>query len=150
MKRLVLILGVMLAACGGDDDPFADADPRCAALCTIVEPDVEGAGDICSMASAGSCLDQCAVRIADTENLCANCLLEGASFGAEGDVQPGDDCFNGTCTTSGHAGTCSYPQGDDAARAACIRQVNPRREVACEVDFEPVSSCSDVCGGGGA
>ncbi len=150
MKRVALLVGVALAACGSDDDPYADADPRCAALCTIEEPPLEGAGDICSTASAESCLDQCAARIAGTTSVCGSCLLEDASFEDDDEVSPGDFCENGTCTMTGRAGECSYPEGDQAARDNCRRQVYPRREVACETEFEPVADCASVCGGGGA
>lgn len=137
---------MLVAACGGDDDPFADADPRCRALCTIETPSLDGAFDICSTASAGTCVDLCEARIAGTETLCATCLLEDADFGTDDAVSPGDFCENGTCTVLGRTGECTYPEGDQAARENCLRQVSPRREVACETEFEPVSECASTCG----
>lgn len=144
----VLAAGIALfiTGCGGDGgDPYAGADPRCAATCRITEPSLAGAYDICSTASARSCVDQCEVRIAGVATVCASCLLEGSDFGTGGGVGPADDCSNGTCTVTGRAGTCTYPEGNTAARDNCIRQVYPRREVACTVDFRPVAECATAC-----
>src|SRR5688572_9341943 len=118
-----------VAACGGSDDPFADADPRCAAICMIDEPSVSGAGDVCNLDSAALCVDTCQVRITGVDTLCASCLLEGAYFGTDDVVLGSDYCDLQTCTMTGRAGTCTYPYGNETARQACMRQVSPRREV---------------------
>ncbi|HVV82652.1 MAG TPA: hypothetical protein VHE35_06210 [Kofleriaceae bacterium] len=138
-----LVLGV--AACGGDDgDPFANADPRCAAICQIQEPSLDGAYDICSVASASSCIDQCETRIADVATVCASCLLEDAEFDTD-ETSTADSCMNGTCTMTGRTGDCMYPEGDQAARDNCARMVFPRREVSCDTTFRPVTECASVC-----
>ena len=142
---LLASLAVVAAACGSNDDPFTDADPRCAAICTIDEPAIAGAGDICSTASAELCLDTCAVRIGGVDTLCASCLLEQSYFGTGGESGDSDYCDTQTCTMTGRAGTCTYPYGNQQAREACMRQVDPRREVACEADFRPVTECATVC-----
>lgn len=145
-RFLVLAFASMSFAACGNDDPFTDADPRCATACAIREPSIAGAGDICNVASAELCLETCAVRIAGVDTLCASCLLEDSYFGTgEGDETIYDSCDFQTCTMTGRTGTCTYPSGNTTARDACYRQVNPRREVACEADFRPVSECAMVC-----
>ena len=138
----LMILALVLIGCGGGGE---SVDPRCASLCVIEEPPIEGAGDICSQASADLCIDECQVRIADTSSTCATCVLEDASFGDDND-SPGDFCMNGTCTVTGREGECMYPEGDTAAREDCERQVNPRRDVECDTDFRPVEECAALCG----
>ena len=145
-STLMFSIAVTVAACGGDDDPFANADPRCAAGCAIEIPELDGAYDVCTTASARTCVELCELRIADVASLCATCLLEDIEFGTNGDDVSGGFCDNGTCTVSGREGDCSYPANDRAARDACMRQVYPRRELACEVEFRPVSECASVCG----
>lgn len=146
MRRSIVTCAlVIVGACGGDDDPLANADPRCAAICQIEVPSLEGAYDVCSTASQASCVDQCAARIDGVSSVCASCLLEDADFGTGDDVTPGDQCESGSCTTFGRLGSCTYPEGNQAAREDCIRQVSPRREVACDVDFQPVTDCASVC-----
>jgi hypothetical protein len=147
MTRLALVLvpiTLFLVACGGDD-PFANADPRCAATCAIIAPDVDGAFDICDRDSAGACVDQCQARIAGVETVCASCLLEDAYFGTGGDDGFVDCDINGNCTIEGRTGTCTYQQGNTASWEQCMRQVYPRREVACQVSFDPVTACATVC-----
>ena len=142
----LLAVGTTVGCSGGGDDPLAGADPRCAAICTPEEPDVEGAFDICSTASVGSCVDQCEARIESVETVCATCLLEDASFGLDDDVFVPDQCEpSGICTMQGREGYCTYPQGDESAREDCYREVFPRREVACDVEFRPVAECSGTC-----
>ena len=153
MRHLLAPIAIVLfvAACSsGGDDPFTDADPRCATTCAIHEPSVAGAGDVCSTASAELCLETCAVRIAGVDTLCASCLLENSYFDTGGGDGEGTDyCDSQTCTMTGRSGTCTYPYGNVTAHDACYRQVNPRREVACEADFRPVTECATVCNGGG-
>jgi len=144
-RVLLTLLAASFAACSSSDDPFTSADPRCATICMIDEPSISGTGDVCNLDSAQLCLDTCAVRIAGVDTLCASCLLEGAYFSTGGEVGDGDYCDGQTCTMTGRAGTCTYPYGNEAARQTCMRQVNPRREVACEADFRPVTECSTVC-----
>ncbi len=105
-----------------------------------------GAYDVCSPASADLCTDECNVRIEMVENLCASCLLEDADFGVGGDgVSLGDYCENGQCEKNGREGTCTYPQGDDAAEDGCTREVYPRREISCDSEFRDVLDCAPVC-----
>ena len=100
--------------------------------------------DICSAASAERCADECQLRIADVSSTCATCALEDAEFGDSDDGIP-SSCTGGTCTLSGREGDCTYPQGDEAARQDCERQVNPRRDIECDVDFRPIEECADSC-----
>ena len=147
-RTLVLSVSVVIAtsACGGDSDPLAGADPRCAALCAPEEPAVDGAFDVCSADAVRSCVDQCETRIAGVESVCASCLLEDAEFGVEPLITNPDECEpNGMCTMQGREGYCTYPQGDSGAREDCMREVWPRREVACPVEFRPVSECAATC-----
>jgi hypothetical protein len=145
MLRIMCLVSLAgLAAGCGNGDPFADADPRCAALCRPEDP-VDDVGEICSMDSAEVCLTTCAARIADTSSLCATCLLENARFQVDDVISPGDDCSPTECTMTGWGGTCTYPPNDSAARDACYRQTHPLREVACEADFRPVTDCASVC-----
>ena len=147
MKTWLGVAVVLLAtACGGGDGG-GNVDPRCNSLCTIDEPEVEGAFDICSDRSAQQCKQECTVRIADANSLCASCLLEQACFapacGASGDGPACD--ANGQCTVTGREGSCMYPAGDDAARDNCLRQVEPRRSVECTPEYRSVEECSAVC-----
>lgn len=100
---------------------------------------------MCSIASASSCVDQCEVRIADVPSLCATCLLEAASFHPDGQYVD-RWCTYDSCTIEGPAGSCTYPATNEAAEEDCIRQVYPRREVDCEVQFRSVTECAEVCG----
>ncbi len=136
---------VLACGCGNDDSPFANADPRCAAVCAIRTPSLEGAFDVCSMDSAAACLEQCEIRIADVATVCAGCLLERASFRTD-PIDISSDCTASGCIIYGRAGSCSYPPGNAAAEDDCLRQVYPRREVDCEVSFRPVNDCAEVCG----
>lgn len=145
---LAVVIGLSLASCGEEDAP---ADPRCAALCAIASPTIEGAGDICSQVSAEACIAECNARIVGTPALCASCLLEEACFFDCGD-DAGDPvvCDVGGCELSGREGTCTYPDGDIAAYEACQRQVNPLREVSCTADYRPVVECAALCQDGGS
>jgi hypothetical protein len=134
-------------ACGGGTDENRAADPRCISLCTVGQPEVEGAFDVCSEASAEQCQQECSARIADTETLCASCLLEDACFAPDcGGSDDPDFCdSSGQCTVSGREGTCTYSMGDEAARADCLRQVFPRRSVECTTEYRSLSECSAEC-----
>jgi hypothetical protein len=142
---------VTFAACGGGGDDAPDLsqyDPRCQSACAIETPPISGVGDVCNGSSQRACLDECEARIADVETTCASCLVEDVCFAPEGDCGPqlGDDCSPGAQTTvTGWNGSCSYPCGDSAAREACLRQVSPRREVACSAEFRPVAECDASC-----
>jgi hypothetical protein len=149
MRTLLLSL-VVLAGCSGDDGgiDLSSYDARCVTACTDTPPTIEGAGDVCDTASRQSCLDTCEARIAGVMTLCASCLLEDACFDPGGcdDVSIGNDCnSSGQCTITGRNGSCTYPANDTTARDNCQRQVNPRREVACTAEFQPVSACSASC-----
>ncbi len=146
--RSFLIVTMVLAACdgGGSGEPdLSDYDARCVAVCTDDPPAIEGAGDVCSGASRTSCLELCEARIAGQMSLCQTCLLEGAYYGTGGEDGPGGFCDNTSCTITGRNGSCTYPPNDTAKREMCERQVNPRREVPCDVEFEPVSQCASSC-----
>ena len=141
----------VVAAAGCSDDggvDLDDYDARCVAACTDDPPSVSGAGDVCDTASRQACLDTCTARIEGVATVCATCLLEDACFdpdGCRGEDGGGDECSSSVCTRTGREGSCTYPPNDTAARDACERQVNPRREVACTAEFEPVSQCASSC-----
>ena len=145
VAALVSVLA-LTASCGGKS-----IDPRCVSLCTVTEPDLAGAYDVCSAPSAAACEQDCDARIAEVTTVCASCLVEDACF--EPDCgSSSSDVFcdsSGQCTITGREGLCTYPQGDDAARDDCLRQVYPRRTVECTPEFRPVAECSDQCGTGG-
>ncbi len=141
MPRLFVFAALVLcAACA----PPPDA--RCQALCVVGQPAIAGVGDVCSAASTDTCAGACMAHISEQSTLCASCLLERAAFEPPASSSSGDYCDNNTCTTTGRAGSCDYPQGDEAARQACLRQVTPLREVACTPTFRPVVECAAVCG----
>ncbi len=162
-------------------DVPSSSDPRCAALCIDEPPMIDGAYDVCSAQSTRLCVDLCEQRIEETDNICAECLLEDARFNSpsgEDFTVCGDDgmCYVGLTSfcedgcwfdDSGgycdegdscdgaevqyqeqvNAGeACAYPQGDDVARAACHTTLHPREEVTCDVEFDTVTACTDVCG----
>lgn len=145
---VALVAGaLLLQGCGGDSDPYEDADPRCAAACAIVEPPLEGAFDICSRDSARDCLDQCATRIEDVAPLCATCLVESAQFGNEADGGPQTYCDYDRCWLMNTDGDyCEFPPNDQRAEEDCLRQLYPREEIACTVRWRPVVDCAEVCG----
>lgn len=149
MKTLAILLAMVGAGCADDGGVDLDNyDARCVTACTDDPPRVEGAGDVCNSASRTQCLDECTARIAGVATVCASCLVEDACFdpgGCDGDVSLPDQCSNDSCTMTGRNGSCSYAANDAAARDNCERQVNPRREVACTVDFLPVSVCASSC-----
>lgn len=151
MKIGIWVVGSWLAllsvaSCGGGNEGAA-VDPRCVSVCTIHEPEVAGAGDVCSATSAEQCQKECSAHVADVNSLCATCLLEQACFEPScGPMGNGNECdASGQCTVSGREGSCTYPAGDQAAREDCLRQVDPRRAVECSTEYRPVSECSDVC-----
>lgn len=146
-------------------------DPRCAALCTDEPPNHEDAYDVCSTASLGQCVELCEVRIENTETLCAECLLEGAWLdspsseesaicNSDGTCYLGISLFCGGCLSEsdGELGCCdgpidyesdllcAYERGDELAEASCHAELHPREDVSCEVEFESVTACADVCG----
>jgi hypothetical protein len=142
----MVIVVAWSASCGG-----RSVDPRCVSLCVVTEPDLAGAYDVCSAASAATCKQDCDARIAEVTTVCASCLLEESCFGSDcGAAGSNDACdSSGQCTVTGREGDCTYPQGDQAARDDCLRQVYPRRTVDCTPEFRPVAECSDQCGTGG-
>jgi len=151
MKSSTWVAGVCLAVvcvagCTGSDGKAVD--PRCVSICAIHEPEVAGAFDICSTASAEQCKQECTARVADVKTLCASCLLEQACFAPDcGDSGGGDSPCDpsGQCTVTGRAGSCTYPAGNQAARADCLRQVEPRRTVECTSEYRPQAECNAAC-----
>jgi hypothetical protein len=103
---------------------------------------------VCDAASRTQCLDQCEARIAGLPSLCQSCLLEEACFdpgcGSDG-VSIGGSCDETSCTIETQFGSCTYATNDQAAYDMCLEQVDPRREVACEVHFQPTTECASVC-----
>lgn len=149
MKLSTLLLLCALDGCGGSNSQLdvANRDPRCLAACPETMPQYPDIGAVCSTASRVQCLDECEVRIAGLPTVCQSCLLEKACFGPDG-------CFGGTidqscdqttCTVQTELGSCSYPMADDAARMACLRKVDPRRDVTCDVRFRPTTECASLC-----
>jgi hypothetical protein len=144
----LLVVACLVGCGGGASTSLEDRDPRCVSACTDDLPEIDGAGDVCSSASQSACLDECEARIAGVASLCASCLVEDACFDPSGcdDVVIINDCdSNGQCTITGRNDSCSYQADNEAARVACEKQVNPRREVACEAEFRSTSECSSEC-----
>lgn len=151
-RWLSLAFLLAAAACGGDDGDGGndggdtlDGDARCVAICQIDEPEIEGAGEVCSMSSAELCVADCEARIADASSSCAGCLLQDACFGCDGRIGDGDSCGPGGCTTSGPEGECTYPEGDEAAYEDCRRQVDPLREISCDAEYRDPVECGELC-----
>ena len=148
MKHMVSLVavGFLLIGCGGGGLDLADRDPRCISSCTDTPPRIEGAFDVCNEASQISCLDECEARIASTTTVCSNCLLENSDFSPPGsDGGSTVSCTQATCTITGRVGSCSYPVNDQAGEDRCLKQVYPRREVACQVDWRSTTGCASVC-----
>jgi hypothetical protein len=144
----LLVASLLVPACSSSSG--GSGDPRCVAICTIEQPSTPGAGEICSQASADSCLELCGARVQGTTAACGDCLLEKADFstGSEtggGGCDPTVACPQGECTESGWAGDCTYCAGDTAKAQACYTQTHPRREVACKTDFRDALECSALC-----
>jgi len=138
-------MGLGLTGCGGD----SSVDARCKTLCTIKEPSISGAYDICSQASADSCLADCAAHISGVSTLCASCLLEDSCFNVSCGDSANDPvfCSSGQCTITGRAGSCNYPEGNKSAYENCVRQVEPRREVQCQPAYQAITKCGTACSG---
>lgn len=144
--RSLLSMILLVAACDGGGEPdLSDYDVRCVAVCSDDPPAIDGAGDVCDSASQTECLQLCESRIAGQASLCQTCLLEDAYYGTGDGVSNGLSCDPQNCTITGRNGSCTYPANDSAKRDMCARQVSPRREVACDVEFEPVSDCAASC-----
>lgn len=187
MWKHALFVALCLSASACDDSEKSEhqtrvsEDPRCQALCTDAPPTVEGAYDMCSIESLDQCGELCEVRIEDTQNLCAECLLEGAFLDSPSAEEP-ELCVDGTCYVGlsrscdngcwrdesgihcvggtscegaidgyeaevADGDACKYPDGNEEMRAACHVQLHPREEVSCDVQFEGVTRCADVCAG---
>jgi hypothetical protein len=123
------------------------ADPRCTSLCQVHDATY---GDVCSQASASSCVDQCDAQIAGTTAACSACLLQGASFETDSTVGTNNNCASSTqcngqdqCTLPKSG--CTYCSGDMAAEQACFKKEFPRTEVACAPKFRDPAKCSSVC-----
>ncbi|WP_394849163.1 hypothetical protein LZC95_17160 [Pendulispora brunnea] len=147
----VAMAGLAIALYGCSDDGDA-SDPRCAQLCAIDEPSLEGAYDVCSEKSASDCRTECAARLSGTTSVCAQCLLEDASFGIGAQDGLGVSCGSGSaqcgsqsCTMTGRAGSCTYCGDNKQQTEDCIRQVEPRRSVECKTRYQSVSKCAQFC-----
>lgn len=149
LSLLVASLALLIPACGGG----AADDPRCVSLCTIKEPSNPKIGAVCNQESADACRETCGTHIQDTATVCADCLLEGAYFGTGNSGSGGGDecqtspmCPNGSlCTMSNNGVSCDYCSDNAADKATCEEKTNPRREVACDVDFRDVTECAALC-----
>ena len=147
-----LLLCSLFAACGGaasdpSDVDTSDRDPRCVAACPVTMPQYDGVGPVCDAASRSQCLDQCEARIAGLPTLCQSCLLENSCFDPGGcfGVEEGGECDQSMCTLTSEFGTCSYPTDDQVGRLACLKVVDPRRDVACTPSFQATTKCATVC-----
>ncbi|CAN5167665.1 hypothetical protein BH11MYX1_BH11MYX1_35260 [soil metagenome] len=145
-SKLPLLL--LVAACGGSDAQLdvSSRDPRCVSACPETMPMTAGVGAVCDTASRTQCLDECEARIAGLPTLCQSCLAERACFGPSGCV--GSDpisCDQSSCTLTSEFGSCTYATSDEAAHLACLRTIDPRREVACAPSFRPTSECRSSC-----
>jgi hypothetical protein len=150
MKLLEITLLFTLAACAGNDGHVdtSDRDPRCVAACPETMPEVEGAGAVCDAASRTQCLDECEARIAGLPSLCQSCLLEQACFDPDcgsGTIVTDSSCDQTGCTIQTQYGSCTYTPNDEASYDACLRQVDPRRDVTCQVEFRPTTECASLC-----
>ncbi|WP_394838597.1 hypothetical protein LVJ94_17005 [Pendulispora rubella] len=146
-------LAASLFGCSDDGDASMNVDPRCLQLCTIREPKVDGAYDVCSEPSAARCRLDCAARLSGTTGVCSQCLLENAYFGSHEDDGDGSGCQLGMaecgsqarCTIQGRVGECAYCGGNQQQRDDCLRKVFPRRTAECTTDYASVSKCAEFC-----
>lgn len=141
-----LICLALVTACGGDgdEDVYAGADPRCAQACAIGTPAVDDAFEVCSTASARLCVDACEARIAGVTGVCATCLVEDARFRPD-PIDIAADCDGSTCRYTGWGGTCTFVAGNREAEQDCLRTAYPRRDVACDAEWRPVTECASSC-----
>ena len=147
-SKASLLLAFVLAGCAGDGDlDLSQRDPRCIAACPETMPRYEMAGRICDAPSRALCLDECEARIATVSTVCQSCLVEDSCFEPScGDSSGvGVNCTNNTCTISSQFGTCTFNSSDEAQTRLCYQQVDPRREVACAVEWRPTTECESVC-----
>jgi len=149
---LILLFAVSFLAFGcGNECEYGSTDPRCEILCEIEPPYIEGVGEVCSKSSADDCKRLCSVRIDGADTLCAECLLEDAFFGLEYSTycEYEVDCSEGTeCHYKDYGSEeilCTYTQGDDEGRNACLRQLCPLKEVECNTTFRDVMECESFC-----
>ncbi len=81
VRLLPLILALAACEVADDDGPGeVSDDPRCSALCSDEAPERDDAFAVCSAQSLQQCGELCEARIASSENLCAECLLEDAQL----------------------------------------------------------------------
>ena len=137
MKHLAWL--IVFAACDGGSsgtgpDPFATIDARCKALCMSDEP-------TCST-DVTTCEQECQLRVAGMQSLCATCLLENSD---------GGDCASGEiCCPDAH-----FPNGALDCKDACATStgVNPAHNPLCSdlcSSDEPTctdeaTACLDQC-----
>lgn len=148
-SKASLLLAFALAACAGDghDLDLSARDPRCIAACPETMPPYQNAGSVCDSPSRALCLDECEARIAGVSTVCQSCLVEDSCFspGCDDRGGVGGTCINDTCTISSEFGTCTFNVNDEAQKQRCYQQVDPRREVACAVEWRPTTECASVC-----
>lgn len=142
--RLQAIMVAMASSLVGCEE----VDPRCENLCTIQNPDIDGAFDVCSQDSADLCKRLCMARIKGQGTLCQSCLLEGAMFSTDAPPTYTIKCSGTICTiTTSSQSTCDYFTTSEDSRQRCFRQLFPRKDVACMPRFQSVGFCLPVCSG---
>ncbi len=124
-----------------------ELDPRCENLCTIQNPEIAGAFDICSQDSTELCKRLCTARIKGQGTLCQSCLLEGATFSIDAPPTYTIKCNGTRCTITTLQGTCDYFTTSEDSRQRCFRQLFPRKDAACMPRFQSVGLCLPVCSG---
>lgn len=159
------------ALCGVDESPvFEGAYDACSSesleeCVDLCEARVEGQSSLCAEclleeSALDTPSDELAFDVCDDDGVCyvgldAFCEVTGlhgemwwgpaGGYGGTEDV-PCDGAQEEYDAQLAAGEACSYSAGDEDARAECHRQVHPRREVACGVEFGPVAPCADLCG----
>lgn len=149
------------AICTDEQPEFAGAYDVCSGeslkqCVDLCEVRVEGADNLCS-----ECLLEDAYLESPSTTEIDGCADDGTCYVGisrfcEGDCWGdhfGASCSPGACddaqdeyeaqVAAGEA--CTYAMGDEQGRAACHAAIRPREEVACEVEFDTVTACTDVC-----
>jgi len=141
VQTIAMAIAFFLSGC-------QDVDPRCEELCTVQEPEIEGAFDICSQDGVDLCTRLCAARIKGQGTLCQSCLLEGATFTPDSQQTYSIKCNGTMCTiTTSNQSTCDYLTTSEDSRQSCFRRLFPRKSVNCMPSFLSVGLCLPVCNG---